>query len=841
MRLAWLAIGISAVAIAQGCSSESTNAPSSGGSAGAADGGGAGGSSASGGSAGSGGADVGPSCADSTQNGNESDVDCGGSCAACGAGKNCAAPGDCESQVCTAGTCVAAACDDGVKNGSETTTDCGGGCPCDVGSPCAAGGDCKSKVCTNLLCAPPNCTDLQTNGQETDVDCGGPACPACADLKACNAAADCTSKVCTSSVCQAPTCTDVATNGDETDVDCGGTCPACADAKACKVKQDCVSLICDSLKCVPASCADAELNGDETDLNCGGLVCTSCDDLKKCKLPADCKSGVCTSGVCQVPTCSDQVKNASETDVDCGNGCPACKDGGGCLIAGDCESGVCSGNPLKCQVPSCTDTVKNGLESDVDCGGGSCPACANGNTCGGSADCASTNCNSGKCAVFQLQLTDTGTLSASMLAEGPNGSLFVSGSHTGNVNFTGTPHSAAGGLGGYLLKLDASYKPLWATYWDATSHDWVQQVAHVPSGEIVIAGYTSGGLTLDACATNAPNSDPFVAKLDKDGKCLWAKSFAATGADYVFGLALDGSNNILIAGALSSASDFGMGTIGGAGSADIFVAKFALADGKTLWSKSFGGSQADGASRLAVDTSGNAYVTGYFRGTVDFGGTQLTQTPSGVSDIFVTRLASADGSVTWAKNWGCGNAAAEPVGPEAGTGIALDSVGDVLITGQIMGGGCSLGAAVPPGTGGYSDVFLAKYKSSDGSHVWSKVFPAVTRDAGGSLTLDAQGNPVITGSFSGGAGQAIDFGGGPLPFAGGWDAFVAKFKGSDGSHLFSTTAGGTLNDWGAYALTRPNASLVFIGSFATTVDFGGGAMTAAGAQDGFLVNFGPVP
>ena len=71
------------------------------------------------------------------KNQSESDVDCGGICGKCVAGKACGAPADCIDGVCTGGVCQAAACNDSVKNGSETDTDCGGSCVgCATGKVC---------------------------------------------------------------------------------------------------------------------------------------------------------------------------------------------------------------------------------------------------------------------------------------------------------------------------------------------------------------------------------------------------------------------------------------------------------------------------------------------------------------------------------------------------------------------------------------------------------------------------------------------------------------------------------------------------------------------------------
>ena len=87
-------------------------------------------------------------CNDFVQNGDETDVDCGGSCPdRCVAGQRCAIPGDCESGVCTANFCQTPRCDDSVQNGTETDVDCGGSCPtCGGGQTCSANTDCQSGV-----------------------------------------------------------------------------------------------------------------------------------------------------------------------------------------------------------------------------------------------------------------------------------------------------------------------------------------------------------------------------------------------------------------------------------------------------------------------------------------------------------------------------------------------------------------------------------------------------------------------------------------------------------------------------------------------------------------------
>jgi hypothetical protein len=135
---------------------------------------------------------------------------------------------------CSQGVCVPTHCIDTTQNSNETDVDCGNvaGClKCAKGKKCQGYQDCASQVCTTGSCAAPTCSDNRQNDRETDVDCGGPLCSPCVDGYKCAAPADCVSGVCKApapgmpNVCQAPSCTDGVQNGMETGIDCGGTCP----------------------------------------------------------------------------------------------------------------------------------------------------------------------------------------------------------------------------------------------------------------------------------------------------------------------------------------------------------------------------------------------------------------------------------------------------------------------------------------------------------------------------------------------------------------------------------------------------------------------------------------
>jgi hypothetical protein len=120
----------------------------------------------------------------------------------------CKSNDDCGGGVCNAGTCAAPgqaspppSASDGIKNGDETDVDCGGSSapPCKPGQGCATANDCDSKVCgSDAKCAAPRGDDGVKNGDESDIDCGGTTtgAPKCGTSQACNVHADCASDGC---------------------------------------------------------------------------------------------------------------------------------------------------------------------------------------------------------------------------------------------------------------------------------------------------------------------------------------------------------------------------------------------------------------------------------------------------------------------------------------------------------------------------------------------------------------------------------------------------------------------------------------------------------------------
>jgi len=153
--------------------------------------------------------------------------------------------------------------------------------------------------------------------------------------------------------------------------------------------------------------------------------------------------------------------------------------------------------------------------------------------------------------------------------------------------------------------------------------------------------------------TSAGLSDIFVAKYNSDGTLVWLKRAGGTGADMAHVVVVDSSGNITIAGEFQNAASFGGNSIVALGLGDAFITKYDSM-GNNLWARRGGGTisyQVDRANAIGVDGSNSFYVTGEFTGTATFDGLSVTSTGPDASDIFVAKY-DTNGVIKWLHHGG---------------------------------------------------------------------------------------------------------------------------------------------------------------------------------------------
>ncbi|HZV82828.1 MAG TPA: fibronectin type III domain-containing protein, partial [Geobacteraceae bacterium] len=294
-------------------------------------------------------------------------------------------------------------------------------------------------------------------------------------------------------------------------------------------------------------------------------------------------------------------------------------------------------------------------------------------------------------------------------------------------------------------------------------------------GNIIVAGYTnSGGM----------NNDYQLTKFKADGSGVaWRATFDKSGGDdQVTAVAVDGNNNIIVTGTVWNGSN-----------TDIHTIKYDP-DGSLLWQHTWSGTAgADVATAIAVDGFNNIYVAGYTANTSgndDFlilkyppaGATPAWQeiwnssynsndriaaiiagadgiavtgasSKSGTDFDILTRKYGIDGSLTWEQR-----RASAGGGDDRGVAIAMDPSGNVIVAGSLN-------------NGTNSDIYTVKYAAtSPGAPVWEKIYAGSSNDEPRAVWVDGADDVYVTGYT--------------YTYSGNEDFYTARYKGSDGTKLW---------------------------------------------------------
>jgi hypothetical protein len=402
-----------------------------------------------------------------------------------------------------------------------------------------------------------------------------------------------------------------------------------------------------------------------------------------------------------------------------------------------------------------------------------------------------------------------------------SGNTIVTGNFWGTVDFGGGDLTSAGATDIFVAKFGPDGTHIWSEGFGNSTEQEVASVTVDASGNVIITGNFYGAVDFGGgTLTSAGSNDIFVAKFAPDGAHLWSKGFGSTGPQSGRGVSTDASGNVIVAGRFAGTLDFGGGTLTSGGSDDVFVAKF-TPDGTHLWSKRFGDASAQYATDVTVDGSGNVTITGYLDGSIDFGGGTLTG--AGSIDIFVAKF-DPTGAHLWSKRFGDSD-------EQNALSIAHDASGNLIIAGY-FDGSVDFGGGALTSAGNY-DIYVAKFDPA-GTHVWSKRFGDASYQETFCVAADASGKVILAGNFDG----TVECGGDALTSAGSYDVFIAKFS-ATGAHLWSDSYGDASSQYVLGVAAGSSGVVAITGELHGTVDFGGGDLTSAGAEDVFVARFAP--
>lgn len=269
----------------------------------------------------------------------------------------------------------------------------------------------------------------------------------------------------------------------------------------------------------------------------------------------------------------------------------------------------------------------------------------------------------------------------------------------------------------YINKLDPNGNFLYVVSMGGTSYDGTSYITLDNSGNVYVTGSFQGTADFDTGAgtnnfTAVLGYDIFVSKFDADLNYSWAKQLGGTGDDKVKSITVDGNGNIYTAGSFGGTIDLdpsgNVQELTTLGYLDIFISKL-NSSGDYVWCKQLGGTDYDEGSFILTDASNNVYITGYFRGTVDFNpGTETFEMTSfGISDIFVLKL---DASANFISAFQLGGTSTD-----IGNVMDFDQSGNLVLAGKFKST-----VDFDPGantynltsSGGNDDVFISKYSQT---------------------------------------------------------------------------------------------------------------------------------
>jgi hypothetical protein len=383
------------------------------------------------------------------------------------------------------------------------------------------------------------------------------------------------------------------------------------------------------------------------------------------------------------------------------------------------------------------------------------------------------------------------------LALDGSGNIYVAGQSQGSWSGPAGQaplHAFSGADEIVVAKLDANGGYLWHTFYG--SGYWEGALGGLTvdgSGNVYVAGYSWGTWNGPAPASAAPlnafsstsgeSGDLVVLKLDTDGAYQWHTFYgAATRDDNAYGIAVDGSGNVAVAGtsvlswngpAPASAAPLHAH----AGDADTFVLKLD-AGGGYLWHTFYGaGGSIDTGSAVGVDASGNVYATGHSDVTWKGPGEAAPKhafSGAGHTDAFVLKL-DADGGYLWHTFYGSGT-------EDYSRAIAVDDSGGISITGSSAAKWTGPGGVAPRHAfNADTDIFVLKL-DADGDYLWHTFYGSSTYEEGFRIT-EHDGSVYVSGSgIASWNAPALPI----SPYTGGdtGSAYVLKLNAANGSYVW---------------------------------------------------------
>ena len=400
----------------------------------------------------------------------------------------------------------------------------------------------------------------------------------------------------------------------------------------------------------------------------------------------------------------------------------------------------------------------------------------------------------GNALVYSTYFGGTGVDVAYGVAVDANLNAYVTG-HTFSTDFpTQNPLQAnnRGNADAFIARFNLSGTGLiYSTYLGGALGDFGRGIVIDGGSQPIITGRTAStdfNTRNPLQATNRGNVDAFVSKLNINGtQLVYSTYLGGTSEDLAFGIAIDSTGAVYVTGDTLS-KDFNTSSplqAANRGGFDAFVTKVNPAGSALTYSTYLGGSGDDLASSIALDTAGNAYITG-FTSSNDYATiSPIQDTSRGGLEVFVTKIFADASSIAFNTYFG-GN------GSDTASSIAVDTGGNCYITGSTTSTNFPTRNPIQANNRGGLDAFVAKFNATGTNIVYSTYLGGQFGDVARGIRVDAAGNAWIAGgTFSDNFPVLSAF----QPTNRGFgDAFVTRINSAGTALTYSSFLGGGNSD-----------------------------------------------
>lgn len=391
-------------------------------------------------------------------------------------------------------------------------------------------------------------------------------------------------------------------------------------------------------------------------------------------------------------------------------------------------------------------------------------------------------------------------------------------------------YSAAFELGSYDPASTLIIDPVisYSSYLGGSNAGAVTGTAVDSSGNLYLAGWTSAidfPTFSSVQSANAGGVDAFVVKLNSTGNTiLYATYIGGRGDDRAAGIAIDSIGEAYVTGSTASSNFPLVSSLRPTlgGSKTAFVLKLNSAGNALLFSTYLGGTTYDLGTAIALDSSNNAWVAGDTQSANFPLYLPLQSSFGGQTDIFLSKL-TAEGALAFSTLWGGS-------GVEHAGGVALDPAGNIYVAGGTYSTNLPVVAPLQPANAGNQDAFVMKINSSATAIIYATYLGGsgtVTSELANGVAADASGNAYVTG-VTNSSNFPVTAGAVQTNFGGVQDAFVTKFNPTGSALVYSSYLGGSDFDWGN-AIGLDTAGNAYIAGYTLSFDF----PTINGVQAGF--------